>query len=144
VDKTISIGIATCIISSVLGAGVLIAVSLEMITPTNAIYCFIGLGILLLVGIGFLVYGIRLRPKSISSIPTVNPQLGTIPKTTNPSNHKLAHSIICEISGMGLMVGGALMVSRNTSDLMSAFIGFMLVLFGFTIFAIGIAVGVGK
>ena len=143
-DKSIYIGTAACIISIAIGAGIQIAVGIGMITQANAIYFLIGAGVLFLVGVGFLVHGLRLKPKSMPSIPTVNPQLGTIPKTTNPSTHKLIHAIICEILGAGLIVWGAFVATHTTPEPMSSATGFVMIIFGLAIFFVGVGIGVTK
>ncbi|MCJ7790882.1 MAG: hypothetical protein MUP49_00455 [Dehalococcoidia bacterium] len=143
-DKSIYIGTATCVISIAIGAGIQIMVGIGGITQANAIYFLIGAGVLFLTGIGFLVYGLRLKPKVMPSISTVSPQLGTIPKTTNPSTHKLVHALICEIVGVGLMVWGAFIVIDKTLAPTIASIGVILLLFGLGIFSAGIVIGVSK
>jgi hypothetical protein len=150
VDKSIPIGIAALIISITAGAGVTIAVGVGMITQANAIYFLIAIGVLFLVGISFLVYGIWSKPKATPSIPTAGPQSGAIPKTAKSSTHKLIQAIICEIAGMGLMVGGALMAIRSadTLDTLSGGfgalvcvgIGGMMFIFGFFIFILGVTI----
>lgn len=144
-DKSIYIGTATCVISIAIGAVIQILVGIGTITQANAIYFLIGAGVLFLIGIGFLVHGIRLKPKATSSISIVSPQSGAIPKTANPSTHKLVHALICEMVGVGLMAWGAFTATRGTfEEPMSAAIGFMMLLFGLILFGTGIGIGVSK
>jgi len=140
VGKDINIAIATCIISIAFGSAVAIAVGAGMITQTNATYLLIGCGILFLVGVIFLIRGI-VKPKEVLSYP-INQQSNI--KITNQSTHKLFHSIICEIVGAGLIVCGAYIVSQDSTMSMASFIGFLMVIFGFSVFVMGVSIGVSK
>jgi len=138
-DKSISIGVASCILSIAIGAGIQFAVVMGMITQVNAIYFLIGAGALFLIGIGLLVRGARQEPKTTSSISIVNPQVGTIPKTTNSANHKFVQSIIAEIAGVGIILGGAFVALRNPSEGHITFAALM-VLAGVALFVVGVTI----
>lgn len=141
-DKSISVGIATCIISAAVGAGIQIAVVMEMITQVNAIYYLIGTCILFFVGLGFLIKGIRSKPKTMLLPSAIRPQ--STYKATNPLTHRLLHAIICELVGVGLMVGGAFISIKYTSDTTSSGVGFGGIILGLMIFLIGVAISQDK
>ncbi len=142
--KNVSIGIATCVISIAVAGFVQIAVGTGMITQANAIYFYIGLGILFLVGIGFLIYGIQLDTKSTAQLP-IRYQANAILPKVNPYRYKLFHAILGEFTGLGLMIGGALIfINNQTTSLMPYGIAILLAFFGFFIFLIGVFIGIAK
>ena len=115
-----------------------------MITQSNAIYFFIGAGVLFLVGAGFLIYGVRLKPNDASPGSIINRQSSSNVKTVNQPTHKLFHAIICEITGAGLIVWGASTATQDPSVSTSGFIGVLMILFGLGIFIMGVTIGTSK